>query len=60
MPVHAKDLHYQKNDVMMLCADGVCMGSCKSEKNLSKPYSEISGSNKTPIENASHSYTPAQ
>lgn len=43
MPVHAKELHHEEHDVMMLCTDGECMNSCTSEKNLNKLYSEIPG-----------------
>lgn len=60
MPVHAKELHHQEHDVMMLCTDGECMNSCTSEKNLNKLYSEIPANQKTHLENSSHSYTPAQ
>lgn len=41
MPVHAKELHHEEHDAMMLCTDGECMNSCTSEENLNKLYSEI-------------------
>src|SRR3989344_6452903 len=47
MPVHAKELHHEEHDVMMLCTDGACMNSCTSEKNLNKLYSEIPNATKT-------------
>ena len=60
MPVHAKELHHEQHDVMMLCTEGECMNSCTSEKNLDKLYSEIPATRSSHAENASHSYTPAQ
>lgn len=60
MPVHAKELHHQEHDVIMVCTDGKCMNSCVSEKNLNKLYSEIPENSKTHTENSSHPYTPAQ
>lgn len=58
MPVHAKELHHEDHDVMMLCTDGQCMNSCTSEENLNKLYSEIP-STKTSEPSSSQSYTPA-
>jgi hypothetical protein len=58
MPVHAKELHHEEHDVMMLCTDGACMNSCTSEKNLNKLYSEIPNS-KTMQSSSSQSFTPA-
>lgn len=57
MPVHAKELHHQEHDVMMLCTDGACINSCTSEQNLNKLYSEIPNA-KTMQSNSSQSYTP--
>jgi beta-lactamase regulating signal transducer with metallopeptidase domain len=57
-PVHAKELHHEEHDVMMLCTDGECMNSCTSEENLNKLYSEIPGT-KTSEPFSSQSYTPA-
>ncbi len=58
MPVHAKELHHEEHDVIMLCTDGECMNSCTSEQNLNKLYSEIP-STKTNQSSSSQSYTPA-
>lgn len=58
MPVHAKELHHEEHDVMMLCTDGACMNACTSEKNLNKLYSEIPNS-KTMQSSSSQSFTPA-
>jgi Zn-dependent protease with chaperone function len=58
IPVHAKELHHEEHDVMMLCTDGACMNSCTSEENLNKLYSEIPGT-KTSESFSSQSYTPA-
>ncbi|MEK7186269.1 MAG: M56 family metallopeptidase [Patescibacteria group bacterium] len=60
MPVHAKELHPQEHDVMILCTDGECMNSCMSQKNLSKFYSEIPNSSKSQIQNSSFPFTSAQ
>ena len=57
MPVHAKELHHEEHDVMMLCTDGACMNSCTSEKNLNKLYSEIPNA-KTMQSGSSQLYTP--
>ncbi len=57
MPVHAKELHHEEHDVMMLCTDGECMNSCTSEKNLNKLYSEIPNT-KTNQSSSSQSFTP--
>ncbi len=59
IPIHAKEIHHEEHDVMMLCANGSqCMTSCASKETMSRLYSEM------PItivqQNASHSYTPAQ
>lgn len=60
-PVYAKEIHHDEHDVMMFCsAGGECMQSCTSQENLNKLYSEIPATQKTHIENASHTYTPAQ
>lgn len=56
-PVHAKELHHQGHDVMMLCTNGECMNSCTSEQNLNKLYSEIPDTKKSD-NNAYQSYTP--
>ncbi|HLD01552.1 MAG TPA: M56 family metallopeptidase [Patescibacteria group bacterium] len=56
VPVHAKELHHQEHDVMMLCTDGACMNSCTSKKNLNKLYSEIPSMN-TIGASPSQSYT---
>jgi hypothetical protein len=58
MPVHAKELHHEEHDVMMVCTDGQCMNSCTSEENLNKLYSEIP-STKTNEPVSSQSYSPA-
>lgn len=58
MPVHAKELHHEEHDVIMLCTDGQCMNSCTSEENLNKLYSEIP-STKTNQSLSSQPYTPA-
>lgn len=53
-PVHAKEIHHDKHDVMMLCtAEEECMNSCMSKKNMIKLYSEISATKNVHIENAS-------
>lgn len=57
MPVHAKELHHEEHDVIVVCTDGQCMSSCTSEKNLNKLYSEIP-STKTNQSSSSQSYTP--
>lgn len=57
MPVHAKELHHEEHDVIMVCTDGACMNSCTSEENLNKLYSEIP-STKTNQSSSSQSYTP--
>ncbi|QQS38788.1 M56 family metallopeptidase [Candidatus Woesebacteria bacterium] len=57
VPVHAKELHHEEHDVMMLCADGACMNSCASEKSLNKFYSEIPNT-EVNQPNASQPYTP--
>lgn len=46
-PVHAKELHHEDHDVVMLCADGNCQNSCADKNNLEKFYSEIPSSNKS-------------
>ncbi len=58
IPVHAKELHHEQHDILMLCTDRQCMNSCTSPKNLDKFYSELPISQKTHLENASHPYTP--
>jgi Zn-dependent protease with chaperone function len=58
IPVHAKELHHEEHDVMMLCTDGACMNSCTSEKNLNKLYSEIPSSQKMSVPDSSQPYTP--
>lgn len=42
IPVHAKEIHHNNYDVMMLCSDGgECMASCTSTENMNKLYSEM-------------------
>lgn len=41
MPVHAKELHHEEHNIMMICTNGQCMNSCLNETNPNKLYSEI-------------------
>lgn len=59
-PVHAREIHHESHDVMMICSYGACMNSCISQKNLNKLYLEIPSSSSSQIENSSHTFTPAQ
>ncbi len=59
-PVHAKELHHQEHDVVMLCAEGdECMQSCMSEKNLNTLYSEIPNTKKIINQSFFQPFTPA-
>lgn len=59
IPIHAKELHHEEYDVMMVCTDGTCMNSCMSENNLNKLYSEIPSTEKMSTQNSSQSYSSA-
>ena len=58
LPVNAKEVHHEDHDVLMLCADGECINSCISKKNLNKLYSEIPGGQKISTPDSFQPYTP--
>ncbi len=58
-PIYAEEVHHVDHDVVMLCTDGACMNSCKSEQNLNALPS-TSSSKEQPIQKASHMYSPVK
>lgn len=58
LPVHARELHHENHDVIMLCADGNCKNSCSDPKNLEKFYSEIPEVNNKSLQ-SEQLFTPA-
>lgn len=55
-PIYAEEIHHVDHDVVMVCTDGACMNSCKSEKNLNT-LPENSSKEQT-MPKASHLYSP--
>ncbi len=53
-PVYAEEIHHEEHDVVMVCAAGKCMNSCRSEKNLNILYSEAPSSTNVSQTKSSH------